>query len=57
MSKTTLCHYPSDNHSPDIIKIWHGRPDPTHVCGYHYQKEQESVTKLIELIERTNQNA
>lgn len=25
----------SPNHSKDILEVWHGRPEPTYICGYH----------------------
>jgi hypothetical protein len=33
----TACVHPSPNHSTDVAEVWHGRPDPTYICGYHLQ--------------------
>lgn len=24
------------NHSDDILEVWHGKPAPLYVCGYHF---------------------
>ena len=35
------CESEELNHSDDIWEIWHGRPQPIYLCGFHYQKRQE----------------
>jgi hypothetical protein len=29
------CEHPSQNHSDDIIEVWHGEPEPFILCGFH----------------------
>ncbi len=36
---TASCVYvDEDNHSDDILEVYHGKPEPTFVCGYHEQR-------------------
>lgn len=37
MAKQTCVYTDTDNHSADIIEVWHGRTTPTYLCGYHEQ--------------------
>lgn len=32
---SVACEAPGDNHSPDRIAVYSGRPDPTILCGFH----------------------
>lgn len=32
---TTKCEHPGDNHSDDVIELWHGAETPAYGCGYH----------------------
>jgi hypothetical protein len=29
------CQYPSDNHSEDLLAVYHGETEPLTLCGYH----------------------
>ncbi len=42
------CKFASEgNCSDDIIELWHGRSEPTYICGYHEQsKGQEKFSSL-----------
>lgn len=35
MKMPSKCQHPSENHSENIIEIWHGCLDPLILCGYH----------------------
>lgn len=30
-----VCQFPATHHSADVTTVWHGRPTPLTVCGYH----------------------
>lgn len=30
----------TDNHSDDMIELWHGATEPIHVCGFHYMMHE-----------------
>jgi hypothetical protein len=29
------CQFPTDNHSTDLIEVWHGADTPLILCGFH----------------------
>ena len=42
------CLFPNDNHSDDILTIWHGATTPLTLCGYHYLRY--GVNTVINLL-------
>lgn len=46
-NKVKRCEYPSDNHSDDIVDVYHGSTTPTHLCGYHTTWNLNEVLKAI----------
>lgn len=41
------CVIVGTNHSKDIFKIYHGRPEPLYLCGYHEQKHGKRLDLVV----------
>ena len=42
------CQHPSDNHSADIVSVYHGTFTPLTLCRYHTQHDLMTTLKKIE---------
>ena len=41
------CQAPSLNHSPNLVTVWHGKPSPLLLCGYHSTYNLNETLKSI----------
>ena len=38
MTRRQCAYVDAPNHSADLLAVYHGRPKPTYLCGYHEQR-------------------
>lgn len=43
-----ICQDPGTNHSTDTVTVWHGRPEPLVLCGYHESRLDAAMFRELE---------